>query len=230
MQSIAKLVKGASPLVALLFVVMTSFSGGLLITMANGSASPLFSCEVIKGIGNTTLTNASLLEGAGKVPLGLKCSGTKSQTQTATTAVVSNGVKSSGVKSNSVKSSSSGKPSTNGSAPSPFFSCDVVKGTGNTKLTISLPLQGALMAIHFGLNCKAAGVNITGSSSTKPKAKTRGLTFNDFDDSYCTIGQGNCVAIACSSGGQSVPCLVNGQPVDRCRWTPGATVNGCVYD
>jgi hypothetical protein len=216
MQNSGKYVNGLSPLMALLFVVVMTFSGGAFMALANGSTTPLFTCEVIKGIGNTTLTNTSLQVGTGKQILGLQCNGTKPQANAIAVAAAVNGYK-----------SNSGKTNTNAKA-NLLFSCNAVKGVGNTKLTISPPLLGTLKTIYFGLNCKTAGVGIDGNV----KPGVNGVR-NDLNDLSCTPGVGTCVAIVCTSDGQTVPCLDNnGVAITSCYWDADQAqdnggINGC---
>ena len=104
---------------------------------AQGSVSQQFSCGVVKGTGNTKLSVPLPLQAAVKITkgTGLNCkissssSTTKSKPQPATSAKVS---------------------------VSQQFSCGVVKGAGNTKVTIPSPLQAAVKITKgTGLNCKS---------------------------------------------------------------------------
>jgi len=155
----------ASTFVALLIVGMTTFGGGLLVAMAQGSASssPYSSCTLVKGKGNTPLTN---LQAGGKVSVGLNCQlrassngQTKPTGKNATEAVVS----SSSAKPTAKPSTQpTAKPSVKGS-PRPSASCQLVKGTGNTPLHTTPLLTSLLQAVfktnqrttvQLGLNCQ----------------------------------------------------------------------------
>jgi len=161
MQTMTKLT-WASPFTALLIVMTTTFSGGLLIAMAQGSAivSPYSSCTLVKGQGNTPLTN---LQAGGKVSVGLNCqlrassnSPTKPTGKNATKAIVSSS-------STQPNAKPSAQPNAKGN-PRPSASCQLVQGSaGNTPLHTTPLLTSLLQAVfktnkgstaQLGLNCQ----------------------------------------------------------------------------